>query len=380
MSFLVDGRTPKTDLIFTSPRGALISKLLMVIGPNGGGKTNVLKPLAFIQWFIVHSFTSIKPGDGIPVESHFFSESNESEFSIEFEDAGKQYRYDLIVNHTRVVHEALYLKADKTSKYVFHRNWSELDATYKIRQQNFHFLKHEANRVRQNASLISTAAQYNVPIALKLVDYFSKFSTNVYFIGRENYETSRLMYAADFFIEHPEFKSNMTDFMTNLDLGLSEFAIESQKSMNKESGKQEILNVPIGIHRNGNKVVSLPLWRESHGTQSAFVLLEKISPALERGGLVVIDELELGLHPDMVFSFLEQFIDPNTNPHNAQIIFTTHAIEILMELQKEQIVLVEKNSNGVSEAWHLTDIKGIRRDDNLYTKFRAGTYGAIPNI
>ena len=110
------------------------------------------------------------------------------------------------------------------------------------------------------------------------------------------------------------------------------------------------------------------------------VLLRWILPALEHGGIVIIDEIEADLHPDMIMAVLDLFIDRERNPHNAQIIFTCHAHEILNELQKDQVLLIEKNPDGCSEAWRLGDMKKIRRDDNLYAKYRAGTYGAIPDL
>ena len=93
-----------------------------------------------------------------------------------------------------------------------------------------------------------------------------------------------------------------------------------------------------------------------------------------------IDEIEADLHPDMIPAILDLFIDCDLNPHDAQIIFTCHVHEVLNGLQKDQVLLVEKDADGCSEAWRLGDVKGIRRDDNLYAKYRAGAYGAIPDL
>ena len=172
----------------------------------------------------------------------------------------------------------------------------------------------------------------------------------------------------------------MSDVLSNLDLGIAEVIIESHSYVEKESGKSEETKIPFGIHRYGKQEQKLPLWYESSGTQATFVLLKKILPALEHGGIVIIDEMEADLHPDMITALLDLFIDRERNPHNAQIIFTCHAHEILNVLQKDQVLLIEKDPNGFSEAWRLGDMKGIRRDDNLYAKYRAGAYGAIPNL
>ena len=103
-------------------------------------------------------------------------------------------------------------------------------------------------------------------------------------------------------------------------------------------------------------------------------------PAIELGGIAIIDELEIDLHPHTLPRIIELFGNPTTNPKNTQLIFTTHSLEILSHLEKEQVVLVEKNKDCQSEMYRLDELKGIRRDDNIYAKYMAGAYGAVPNI
>lgn len=119
---------------------------------------------------------------------------------------------------------------------------------------------------------------------------------------------------------------------------------------------------------------------ESSGTQGAFVLLFRLLQALETGGLAVIDEFENDLHPLMLEPILDLFGNPSTNPHNAQLIFTCHAIEVLNLVQKCQVTLVQKDEDCESSACRLDAVVGIRNDDNFYAKYMAGAYGAIPNL
>jgi len=380
VSFLLNRQAPVTDLVYESPGGVRLSKVVAAIGPNASGKTNVLKPLAFLSWFVAHSFAASKPEDEIPIQAHFFSDEKDSEFEIEFENEGQHYRYSLVINSERVVHESLHLKTSKFFSFIFRRDWSESESIYEIRQQKFGFSAREAARVRPNASLIATAAQYNVPCARELVGYFARFYINVNYSGRDHFKTSDVFEATEFFHGRPALRAQMSELLSQLDLGLSEVVIESRKVVEKESGESEEANIPFGVHRMGKKEQKLPFWHESSGTQAAFVLLEKILPALEHGGIVIIDEMEADLHPEMITAMLDLFIDRERNPQNAQIIFTCHAHEVLNDLQKDQVLLIEKDSNGFSEAWRLGDMKGIRRDDNLYAKYRAGAYGAVPNL
>jgi len=101
---------------------------------------------------------------------------------------------------------------------------------------------------------------------------------------------------------------------------------------------------------------------------------------LENGGLAVIDEFENDLHPLMLEPILDLFANPETNPQGAQLIFSTHAVEVLNLLEKSQVMLVEKDSNCLSTAYRMDTVEGIRNDDNFYAKYMAGAYGAVPSI
>jgi len=124
----------------------------------------------------------------------------------------------------------------------------------------------------------------------------------------------------------------------------------------------------------------LPVQYESSGTKQLFVLLKSILAALEKGSIAVIDEFDVNLHPEMVIALYDLFVQPETNPKNAQLFMSTHSHVLLSKLDKYQIVLVEKNENGVSEAWRLNEISNVRSDENYYSKYLAGAYGAVPKI
>lgn len=376
VSFRLTKHAPDSHLSAKCQTEQHLTKAIAVIGPNGSGKTNLLKPLSFLGWFIRHSFQS-DPKAKIPVDPHFFSENSASEFSIEFDGDGKLWRYDLVLTPERVLSESLHVKTSHLFSYVFVREWMSDSQNYRIKQQNFGFNPREAEKVRENASLISTAAQYQVPLASRFASM--NFVTNVGYSGRRHLDENDVMFATRLFSENESVRERVSRLLCAWDLGLSEVRVKVLELPN-EKGEVQKVPVPFGVHRHGEREAELLLLQESSGTQSAFVLLSKLLPVLASGGLAAIDEFEADLHPHMLMPILDLFFSPETNPHHAQIIFTCHSVEVLNLLHKSQVMLVQKDETCSSETWRLDSVQGVRNDDNLYAKYMAGAYGAIPNV
>lgn len=370
----VDFRMPKT-LRGPGVTDSRLSKVMAVVGANASGKTNLIKTLSFIRWFVGDSFRE-DPEERIPLESHFFSDDASSSFEVEFSVSGEVWRYALELTPERVLHESLHRKTSRYFSYVFERDWQ--GGAYTIKQQGFGMAPSEAKKVRPNASLISTAAQYNAPIATTMAN-LPVFS-NVVQTGRVHMDFPRLINATDVFRKNDSLRGQMVSLLQDWDLGLSDVVIEEVPLRDIGNAETTMHYLPFGVHTDGKREAKRILMLESSGTQGAYVLLAPLLLALGAGGVAVIDELEADLHPRMLVPVIDLFLSPETNPHDAQIIFTCHAAEILNLLQKPQIMLVEKDEQGFSEAWRLDTVKGVRKDDNLYAKYMAGAYGAVPRV
>lgn len=360
-----------------SKGGARLNTALAVIGANGSGKTSLLKPLVFLDWFVKRSFQ--EPADALmPLSPHFSSPNEPIAMTFEGEDIeGGLWRYALRLTPQRVEHEALYQQKVKGFSYVFVREWDARAQRYEVRQQGFDMAPGEARKARPNASLIATAAQYGVPLALRAQSLHLQQS-NIAPDGRAG--SGDLAAAADFFAQDSTARDHMTALLKAWDLGLSD--VELRELRSQQPGQEPVpFWFPFGLHtdREG-QLRALPFVEESSGTQSAFVLLARLLPVLTQGGLAVIDEFENDLHPHMLEPILDLFANPQTNPHGGQILFTSHAIEVLNILHKSQVMLVEKDAAGESTAWRMDAIKGIRNDDNFYAKYMAGAYGAVPQL
>lgn len=380
LSFVLDSRGHAGHSSVTSElTSQRLSKLLAVVGANGAGKTNAIKPLVFLSWFISSSFFN-EPNQPLFVQPHLLGQDRASRFELDFEVGAYVYRYKLHVVAERVLFESLSLKTSRLYTNLFTRSWDEASQSEQIRAPKFGLPAKQAQRVKSNASLISTAVQYGVPIALGVADALSDIWSNVDAYGRLAFRGARdVLGVTPFYAENENYRTKMATLLKQWDFGLDDVVLETHLQVGGD-GKEKAVVHPYGVHRAGDREMRLPLMVESSGTQAAYVLLSRLLPALSAGGLVVIDELESDLHPLMLEPILELFTNPHTNPFNAQLVFTCHSVEVLNLLQKGQIMLVEKNAECKSEAWRLSDMEGVRADDNFYAKYMAGTYGAVPSL
>lgn len=386
VSFVVNDNAPNSNGYFTTPSGIRLSKVEVVIGPNASGKTNLLKVLPFLKWFIADSF-DLNPTALIPVKPFMFGKQKEEpvELSSDFEINGNVYTYGFVMDEKKILLEDLKVKNKTnekiTTKTVFSRKWNEEEKQYVLEDKNFNLPKGFDNLLRSNASIISVAVRLNHKESQEIANFWQSVQTNVIEAGWVGNHflpnaSQQLIEALDFYSEsvNENIKKEAEKLLSRFDLGLESFEIIKEK---KEKGLS--INVKVA-HSFGGQKEYLPMQYESSGTNQLFILLKTILLVLTKGGVAVLDEFDVNLHPDMVLSLLDLFVQPETNPKNAQILFSTHSHQVLSKLDKYQIILTEKNEKGESESWRLDEMSGVRADDNYYSKYIAGAYGAVPKL
>ena len=375
LDFKIPKNAPELNAFYKDQHNERYPKVIGVFGHNASGKTNVVKALAFLRFFVLNSHMLGKD-DSIPVSSFSFCPDAEAapiKFNIEYEVFGEVYEYKLCLTSEAVISEEL--RRRDVRSIIFKRKAKSISSSDKS-------IKKLSGIVSEKSSLLSFCFHNSIDIELLKVpiDGFSLSFSNMTSMGRDNITSSLIksvLKATDAHFGKTEIKNKAIEMLSKFDLGLCDIRLE-EKEFIDDNGKVSLRKIPFVFHRINGTEKKLFIGQESNGTQSLYVLILDLLETLYTGGVAIIDEIDAYLHSHMLKTILDLFYDDDTNPHGAQLIFTGHADYIMTFLEKEQIILVEKDEECVTDAYLLKEVKGVRRDDNIREKYHAGAYGGIP--
>lgn len=359
---------------------AALNLVACIVGHNASGKTTILKALSFFSWWVNSSYDRNRTSD-LPIKPHKLREQEDSEFSIEFIEKGELYKYSATLNQKKVVSEYFGQHFDKGFTYIF---------KYERQKDGWLFFKHKLGEINSSdlkrferldkTSILSSLIQTGY---LSNLTFFENIQFNVDQYGYHPYDIfSEYLDSSEKLYESHTLRKNVLSFIKNIDIGISDFtfskAIIRDVKDPEDEQKKEVLKC---LHSSTKGEFELTLIEESNGTRHSINLLSYIYPALSQGGIILLDEIESGIHPFVVRKIINLFESKSVNTKNAQILFTTQQHTLLNDRTKTQIFLTEKdNTSFETEVYRLDEISGIRNDENYFQKYITGTYGAMPNF
>lgn len=354
-------------------------KVVTLFGPNASGKSNVLRALSFIAWFVRDSF-ALAPDARLPFEKFNEAESLAlpTRLAVHFggpediagaddpEGAECRYAYEVVIDGQHAVSsESLHYWPSRASRKV---RVFERDAEGTVSAAKAFDLvgyRQALEKVlRPNASVISTLAQFKHPFSMQLWKAASRVLSNILIEKSEISEDEIVRHYAAI----PKLVEGFNHDIERIDFGI--------RALELHQGSHG----PIALFRHEGLSRPMPLVYESHGTRQFLKHYPFILEALESGGVAVLDELDTAIHPLILPEVLRWFHDPERNPLNAQLWMTCHSVSLLEDLIKEEVLFCDKDSRGRTEVYGLSDIQAVRRNDNFYKKYLGGTYGAVPHI
>ena len=384
----------KLENVFTKNDVDLL-RTTAIYGAKASGKTNILKAFTCAilmirnsnfmnttnKWFSIKPFLFDKKTSKEPSEFEFIFIANDVKYRYFFSaDANKIY--DEILDAYYTQKPTNIFTRTNTNDYEFNNDKSKLESI--------------AAKNTENKLFLTTATTWNYD---KTKDAFLWFSEKI-----DTYDSFDKISDQDL-IEYSKNDGELKEFALKLlkeaDIFIKDIHVDyEEKEMDntmmdmlipplaRTNGTFKMSNVRIEleheiIDKDKNKhIYSLNFNDESSGTRTLFALAPFLKRAFESAKTIVVDELEKSMHPALVEFIVKLFNDKSINKANSQLIFITHATNLLTTelLRRDQIWFTEKNPDtGVSELYPL-DSFSVRKDENIQKGYINGRYGAVPFI
>ncbi|MFI3242263.1 MAG: ATP-binding protein [Alphaproteobacteria bacterium] len=372
-----------------------------IFGANASGKSNLFKAL-FVFQKIIKSSHKADLDKELFVDSYALSAKNSNEptfFEISFVVEGVFYRYGFKYNKKEVLEESLYQSDISESgtareKRIFIRNGKNVEKSAGIKQSWI-------DELASNRLFLSELINLR---SCKLDNILAVYSYLVNNIKITENTTSR---GISFDMIKEGKGQGVLNLVKKADLGLDDIFV-------KNVDKEEVAKMMAEVSESDNKVKKAFLEMifsdnedvydiksshiaedgkkkefdfddmESKGTKVFLAIIGPVVKALEKGAALFVDEIDASLHPLLIKHLVSIFNSSDSNPNNAQLIFTSHA-HYLMDgdyLTRDQIWFTSKeNNNGFSsELYSLSDFDENRKKKSFYESYMYGVYGALPKI
>lgn len=378
----------------------------LLYGANGSGKSNLIKSLSTMKDLVINSSKDKQVDEEIPVD--FFKLSTDtinkpSTFEVAILHEGEYYRYGFSVNKEKIHREWLFTKVKNREISLFSREFLRDSNSY---DYNIHPGFKELDPidpsiVRKNALFLSVNAQFNGRISMQIVKWFSSIT----FISGTNY-SDFIEYTADLISD-----GNQRRFILEV-LQAANLGFYDVKVQKKEITDEMLTGLPIELkklflaskNRNITNIKTLHTKRdhfgrkvgevefdlmteESLGSQKFFALTGPIYNSLIKGSLLVIDEFDARLHPDLSKFIIQIFQNPLNNSRKAQFLFSSHNTQFLDKtlFRRDELFFIDKTERESSYLYNINnmsklipDMPNVRNDASFEKDYLEGKYGAVP--
>ena len=390
-------------------------KSAFIYGANASGKSNLIKSIAFSRKLILDGISS-----NLMYNEHYRSKeyftSIPGVFQFDLISNGNIYSYGFSINYSnkQVLAEWLYLvKPSGNEIMLFERDKNEIVYGTNVNEKNCSRLKTYKEDIKNIKPTLFLTEIANKNLSKKDGTFFSHIK-NVF----EWFNKLTIVFPTSKYknllkdMKDNNFSEIFCKYMRMFDTGIESFKFvpasfdemlqdapeETKNDIKKdiiEAGSNKELHLKVDdnfymvkVSEEGTFLIEkliishnnvddmFELSDESDGTIRLFDLIPLLI-SYEDNSVILIDELDRSLHPNLVLKFVEQFFKTTLNK-NIQLITTTHQAELmnLDILRRDEIWLIERGNEG-TKLYSLDDFK-LRSDKDINSAYLLGRYGAVP--
>lgn len=362
-----------------------ILKTAGIYGPNNAGKTCLVKCFNAIKKIILNKKPNLMP--------NLFTKNSICELGITFLAEGREFSYDL--HYDAQNEEFLYEKFLEIQKDQYGNEkeilWLEKDTV----NQRYSCIDQDVllmiPLMSSNNLLCYVIDASKFEHLEKMKKIIIEFAQKIDILNMNNIPMKKTIESMK---NKGGLQKKVVEFIKNADLYMDNFEyvdmdqIKIDDRTENEKPDEEVLNMREKLMEQirlvstykGVKVPSLIF--DSTGTKKIATLASYIIEGLEKGRILIVDELDSSIHFKITRAIVEMF--NNELNTNAQMIFTVHDINLMdckRMFRKEQIWFVHKDQDGVY-VYSLADFtarQGVRDTTDIMEKYRKGALGALPD-
>lgn len=362
-----------------------ILKTAGIYGPNNAGKTCLVKCFNAIKKIMLKKKPNLMP--------NLFTKNSICELGITFLAEGREFSYDL--------------HYDAQNEDFLYEKFLEIQKDQYGNEKEILWL--EKDTVNQRYSCIDQDVLLMIPLMSsnnllcyvidaskfehleKMKKIIIEFAQKIDILNMNNIPMKKTIESMK---NKGGLQKKVVEFIKNADLYMDNFEyvdmdqIKIDDRTENEKPDEEVLNMREKLMEQirlvstykGVKVPSLIF--DSTGTKKIATLASYIIEGLEKGRILIVDELDSSIHFKITRAIVEMF--NNELNTNAQMIFTVHDINLMdckRMFRKEQIWFVHKDQDGVY-VYSLADFtarQGVRDTTDIMEKYRKGALGALPD-
>lgn len=381
-----------------------ISNFSIIYGKNNIGKTNLLNIIDQVIQFISGDELNLKP-----YKPH--KDNDNSTFEIIVQNDNNEIRYGFILDiiNNKIIDEWLYAKLNNSSRE------TEL---FSRKENKFHVLFNKLKKplleIKENKLYLSVIAQFNSDIKV-IQDFFDEIH-NIHLFKSNPFNKSingEIFHVLTDISDNKELLEIMNKCIECLDLDIEYVKVDSlseedskvmeryeeimksedyqeKKDFFSENAETFMRVISQGIVSKNNEYSQVNFIHKSGqafdykslstGTKQMINIIISLLYNLGSTSTLLFDEIELGLHMDLVESIFEYFRASCEVYPKAQFIITTHRAELLDLdfIPDDNKCFIKKNDEGKIEIDYLSNFL-MDKKHQTSKRYAMNAFGTNPD-